>query len=253
MVRKKVVKELDLEEPISSDETGDDFLKQLAGSAGGVAGASAARKKKVRKPIQEGEVKQNVVRKKGDAIEFSSLEINSPSSLWPLGAIKLHVAGPLFLADVRNARAEAAELFEEMWGSLVSSETPPTLKAVNYAKSLVVKAGEDVEEYAWADMTATEVSGLIQEFGAEKEEEKLKSRGKRRAAKRSGSGRGKPRRASKSSSSSGRFTIKNPNAPATDAQLSKIEQLCKDANEDVPDDLDELTKGEASDVIQEMM
>lgn len=112
----------------------------------------------------------------------------------------------------------------------------------------IVKAGEvetdDVlgETFALADAF---FDGLKTKIEAESKG-KASGSSRKSSGSRSSSGGSKSKASNRRGSGNSTFTIKNPDDPASDAQYNKLESLGWDGDED-------LTKGEASDLIQELM
>jgi len=266
MTRKKravVDDELNLEDEAAASS--EEFLSVLTGgdvmtSEEAVKKIPARRKKKFARQSRAnlGEKPKEelvAVKKKKDEFTIDKIDVCTPSDLWSLGATHFYKDGPLTLDEARDFLEGVSEFLAEMLEDLILADPRPTLKAIRYAQALVVQAGEDVGEYAWAELSAQEVTELIQKFGGKEEEKSKPKRASRAGGGRSTGGRSRKssRKSSRSRSSGGSFKIKNPDDPATDPQLAKIEAECDRLDQAYPDGYVNFTKGEASDEIQALM
>lgn len=193
-----------------------------------------------------------------------NMEVDSPKELWDaFGHIKLYFhVDPALGADGVSAQVGAcidlwAELKEEYADEI--AEQAEVANAISpaqiaFIKRLCDEADEDLPE-GFEDLGKEEASQLIQELKGKAGDEAKPSRRSSRSSGRS-SGRSSSRRSSKRSSgrSSGRRSSGGRSGgKLSDKQRNYIEQLCDEADEDVPEDLDDLTGKAASELIQELL
>lgn len=176
--------------------------------------------------------------------------IDSPSDLWHLGTIHIHVA-PETVEDIPSF----VNAVQTLWDALRSqhgskpmnvagrgTRVAPTAKQAKYAEDIAEALNLDFDVDS---ATAQETQDFIEEHKNEMP--------RRNSRSNSRSGRSSNHR------SNGRITIKNPNDPVSDSQvrlLSDIaDRLAGTDDEDVfweeanVNDLHDLTKGAASDLI----
>jgi len=177
---------------------------------------------------------------------YPTLTIDSPKEMWDvLGHIAINCTATTEEAILQNVaaaqklwatlREEFADEFEEVARKkLLASDGQR-----GFLADLYEQAGEEVPDDL-EDMTKAEASREIQRLQGDSAPQARQSRS-------TGRSRGGSRQ------QSGGFTLKNPDAPASDAQLDKLEDLAKKAGEDLPDGYEDFTMQEASDEIQRLM
>lgn len=194
-----------------------------------------------------------------------NMEISSPAHLWGLGAVRLHFV-------VRNMEEVAAMVgqCQELWRNLEVGYADRldeieaignrvSIAQLELLEQLAEEAGEDLPE-GYAEMSKGEASRLIDQFIKQNRQEEEPARpsrgGRRRATQTRSSRRSSSRRASRRSSgrrSSGRSEYDN-DAPgsATSKQKGWVAELYDMLGEAPPEDLEDLTFNEASQLIPEL-
>lgn len=185
----------------------------------------------------------------------SNMTITAPKRFWEVfGAFNIS----LRVKDTPEIILNLERILE-LWSTLdkefaeelaVSDEASP--EQVSFIRQLCATVGEDVPENI-KEMTKAEASVVINNLMKDRD-----GRGQTRGTSReSSTRRSTPRREFRSSRQSdtdgGRYSRKpggynrrpGQDNPATNRQKDYIERLCRDAGEDVPEELDDFTYAEA--------
>ena len=186
---------------------------------------------------------------------IANMEITSPAHLWNLGAVRIH----LQVSNFMEAAAMVGQC-QEMWRRLEEGyaerieevealKNRVTLPQIEMLEDLAGQVGEDVPDNI-EEMSKTAASKLISDWmqqvkggGGDRQQSRRPSRNARR-----------PQRSSSGAQRSGRSRRNDGGGSGGDsitaAQKRYIRQLCSQVDEDVPEDVDDMTKREASDYIQ---
>lgn len=204
---------------------------------------------------EEGKETDMPVKETGDmpVVEVqSNMTITAPKRFWEVfGAFNISLR-------VQNTQEIVANLERilELWGTLdkefaeelaVSDEASP--EQVSFIKQLCATVGEDVPDNI-KEMTKAEASVVINNLMKDRDGRGQQSRG---TGRESSTRRSTPRREFRSSrqsnadSGGGRYSRRSGGRDnlATNRQKDYIERLCRDAGEDVPEELDDFTYAEA--------
>ena len=200
-------------------------------------------------------------------VDGPNMTVNSPRRLWDaFGCIQLS-----FRVDpeegtegvkaqvgvVIDLWAELEEEYADEIAAVAEAANAITPAQVAFINRLCDEADEDVPEDI-KDLGKDEASVLIQELkGKANEDEKPARRSSGRSSGRSSkrsssrsSGRSSGRRSGGGRSSSSRGGRSRGGGKATKKQTDYLERLCDEADEDVPEDIDDLSGKEVSDLIQ---
>jgi len=188
-----------------------------------------------------------------------NMAISSPAHLWNLGAFKLRFV-------VRNLQEAAAmvgqcqELFrnlEKGYGDRIEEveevRNRVSLAQIEVLEDLADQLDKELPE-GLEEMSKTTASKLISEWMQEAKGGNDRSSSRRRPRRSSSRSSRSSRRTRRSSSSrrSSRRSSRSGDDPITSAQKRYIRRLCEDLDIDDPDGLDDMTKAEASDCIQDL-
>lgn len=196
-----------------------------------------------------------VVEEKAQAVnEMPNMEITSPAHLWNLGAVKLHFV-------VRNMQEAAAmvgqcqELFrnlEKGYADRIEEveelKNRVSLAQIEMLEDLAEQRGEELPEDL-EEMSKTAASKLISDWLQEMGGNQSRGRSSRRSRRASSARTARRTRRTTSYRSSRRSSGGDK---ITSAQKRYIRRLCGDLDMDVPDDIDDMSKSEASDYIREL-